>query len=94
MAAPIREAFVAFAPVTITGGGNQSRGENGYWHVSTMVLLPELAARLHPVTFTGGGNQSRGRQRLLECLEDGAALGARRAPRAGCASSTRRWVGS
>jgi hypothetical protein len=45
MDAPIREAFVVFTPVTITGG-NQSRGENGYWNVSKMVLLSELAAQL------------------------------------------------
>jgi hypothetical protein len=46
MDAPIREAFVAFTPVTITGGGNHSRGDNGYWNVSRMVLLSELAAHL------------------------------------------------
>lgn len=32
----IREAGVRFTPVTITGGGNQSRGDNGYWNVSKM----------------------------------------------------------
>jgi hypothetical protein len=37
---------VAFTPVTITRGGNQSRNENGYWNVSKMVLLSELAAHL------------------------------------------------
>ena len=42
----IREAGVVFTPITITGGGNQSRGENGYWNVSKMVLLSELAAHL------------------------------------------------
>jgi hypothetical protein len=46
MDAPIREAGVVLTPVTITGGGNQSRGENGYWNVSKMVLLSELAAQL------------------------------------------------
>jgi hypothetical protein len=44
--ASIREAFVAFIPVTITGGGNHARGENGYWNGSKMVLLSELAAHL------------------------------------------------
>jgi hypothetical protein len=44
MDAPIREAFVAFTPVT--PGGNQSRGDNGYWKLSKMVLLSELAAHL------------------------------------------------
>jgi hypothetical protein len=28
------------------GGGNQSRGDNGYWNVSKMVLLSELAAHI------------------------------------------------
>jgi hypothetical protein len=42
----IREAGVVFTPVTITGGGNQSRGENGYWNVSKMLLLSEFAAHL------------------------------------------------
>jgi hypothetical protein len=37
---------VTFTPVTITGGGNQSRGDKGYWNVSKMVLLSELAAHL------------------------------------------------
>jgi hypothetical protein len=46
MDAPIRAAFVAFTPVTVTGGGNRSRGENGSWNVSKMVLLSELAAHL------------------------------------------------
>jgi hypothetical protein len=43
MAAPIR---VVLTSVTVTGSGNQSRGENGYWNVSKMVLLSELAAHL------------------------------------------------
>jgi hypothetical protein len=42
----IREQGVSFTPVTITGGGNQSRGERGYWNVSKMILLSELAAHL------------------------------------------------
>jgi hypothetical protein len=42
----IREHGVVFVPVTITGGGNQSRGDNGYWNVSKLVLLSELAAHL------------------------------------------------
>jgi hypothetical protein len=46
MDAPIREAGVAFIPVTTTGSGNQSRGDNGYWNVSKMVLLSELGAHL------------------------------------------------
>jgi hypothetical protein len=39
---------VAFTPVTITGSGNQSRGDNGYRNVSKMVLLSDLAAHLDP----------------------------------------------
>jgi hypothetical protein len=42
----IREAGVVFTPVTITGGGSQSRDERGYWNVSKMLLLSELAAHL------------------------------------------------
>jgi hypothetical protein len=40
MDAPIREAC-DFHPVTITGGGNQSRRDNGCWNASRMVLLSE-----------------------------------------------------
>jgi hypothetical protein len=41
----IREAGVAFTPVTITGD-NQSRGENAYWNLPKRVLLSGLAAHL------------------------------------------------
>ena len=42
----IREHGVTFTPVTITGGGSQARGDNGYYNVSKLLLLSELAAHL------------------------------------------------
>ena len=65
----IREAGVVFTPVTITGGGNQSRGDNGYWNVSKMVLRSELAAhlesgRLRIINAPMGSGVDRGAEQL------------------------------
>jgi hypothetical protein len=42
----IRSHGVQLLPVTITGGTSQSRGEGGYWSVSKLQLMSDLAAHL------------------------------------------------
>jgi hypothetical protein len=42
----IRSHGTTFTPVTITGGASQSKGESGYWNVSKLALMSDLAAHL------------------------------------------------